>query len=89
MGRGSRHKRHLRDRIGRFWRNKDFSSTCALILDGASKRRLVVAVELWKGKLQHNTEAGKENYRMFFRENFFSSEAQGEMPAYRWSNKHK
>jgi len=62
MGRGSRHKRQLRDRIGRFWRNKDFSSTCALILDGASKRRLVVAIELarkiiaqyrgWKGKLQ-------------------------------------
>ena len=81
MGRGSRHKRQLRDRIGRFWRNKDFSSTCALILDGASKRRLVVAIKLWKGKLQHNTKAGKENYKMFFHENFFSSDAQEEMPA--------
>lgn len=61
---------------------EDFLLTCTLKLGGAGKKRwrwLVVAIEPWKGKLQHNTEAGKENYRILFQEDFFSSEELQEM----------
>lgn len=57
-------------RISRFWRSrsrKDFSfHLCPQTRWGQQEEVKIVAVEHWKGKLQHNTEAGKENYRMFF-----------------------
>ncbi|KFO21851.1 Sodium/hydrogen exchanger 9 [Fukomys damarensis] len=52
-------------------------------LDGTRKKEEAqvtsIAIEHWKGKLQHDTVAGKEKYRMFFHE--FSSEELQEMPA--------
>lgn len=84
IGRRGRHKRHFQDRTSRFWRNKDFSfNLCPQIGWGQPEEAKVVSScnRTLERKITAQHRLERKNYRIFFHENFSSSEALEEMPA--------